>query len=74
MKTYTSTEIRKQFSAAYNAVRFGGEPVKISHHGDESVIMLRVADVYPEPSVEELCKLAATSGAFSADEMMVEYE
>lgn len=67
MKTYTSTEIRKKFSAAYNSVRYLGEPVKISHHGDESVVMLRVADVYPEPTVAELHKVAAYSGAFDEE-------
>lgn len=67
MKTYTSTEIRKKFSDAYNSVRYCGEPIKISHHGDESVIMLRVSDVYPEPTVSELYKVAAKTGAFDAE-------
>lgn len=75
MKTYTSTEMRKKFSDAYNLVRYGGEPVKISNHGDDSVVMLRVADVYPEPTTEELHKVAAKSGAFLDDsESEVSYE
>ena len=68
MKTYTSTEIRKKFSDAYNSVRYRGEPITISHHGDESVIMLRLADVYPEPTATELHKVAAASGAFAEAE------
>lgn len=67
MKTYTSTEIRKKFSDAYNSVRYCGEPIKISHHGDDSVIMLRVSDVYPEPSISELHKTASKSGAFTEE-------
>jgi len=67
MKTYTSTEIRKKFSDAYHSVRYCGEPIKISHHGDESVIMLRVSDVYSEPTVSELYKTASKSGAFAEE-------
>jgi len=67
MKTYTSTEIRKKFSDAYNSVRYCGEPIKISHHGDDSVIMMRVSDVYPEPTVSELYTVAANSGAFTEE-------
>ncbi len=67
MKTITSTEIRKKFSDAYNSVRYCGEPIKISHHGDESVVMLRISDVYPEPTVSELHKIASKSGAFSEE-------
>lgn len=75
MKTFTSTEMRKKFSDAYNLVRYGGESVKISNHGDESVVMLRVADVYPEPTITELHKVGAVSGAFSDEKVnTVSYE
>lgn len=75
MKTYTSTEVRKKFSEAYNYVRYGGEPVKISSHGDDSVVMIRLADVYPEPTALDLYKVSAISGAFSEEEINgVNYE
>jgi len=64
MKTYTATELRKKFHEAYNQVRFGGEAISITHHGDDSVIMIRKADLYPEPTTSELHRMAAISGAF----------
>jgi PHD/YefM family antitoxin component YafN of YafNO toxin-antitoxin module len=64
MKTYTATELRKKFHEAYNQVRFGGETILITHHGDDSVIMIRKADLYPEPTTSELHGMAAISGAF----------
>lgn len=72
MKTYTSTEIRKKFSDAYNSVRYSGEPIAISHHGDESVILMRKEDVYPEPTSDELYRVAATSGVFEDGEISYE--
>ena len=75
MKTYTATEVRKKFSEAYNRVRHGGEPVAISSHGDSSVVMIRLEDVYPEPPANELYTLAGQSGAFAEDELTgVDYE
>ncbi len=74
MKTYTSTEMRNKFSDAYNSVRYSGEPVAISHHGDASVIMLRASDVYPEPTINELHKVSILSGAFEDEDKSVSYE
>jgi len=64
MKIITASEMRTKFSEVYQSVRYQGEPVAISHHGDDSVIMLRRADLYPAPSPEELALVAAGSGAF----------
>ena len=65
MKSYTATELRKKFHEAYNQVRFGGEAITITHHGDDSVIMIRKADLYPEPTAAELFAAARHSGAFT---------
>ena len=64
IKSYSSTELRKKFSEAYNFVRYGGGAVTVTNHGDDSVVMMRKADVYPEPTAEELATLAEESGAF----------
>jgi prevent-host-death family protein len=73
--SYTATELRKKFHEAYNQVRFGGTPVTITHHGDDSVILIRKEDVYPEVSIDDLNRLAAQSAAFTevADDP-VDYE
>jgi len=74
-KSYTTTELRKKFHEAYNLVRFGGTPVTITHHGDDSVVMIRKEDVYPDVSIEEMGRLASSSGAFAeVIDDPVEYE
>ncbi len=73
MKSYTATELRKKFHEAYNQVRFGGEAITITHHGDDSVIMIRKADLYPEPTADELFTVARHSGVFTdTDDVMYE--
>ena len=64
MKTFTASEMRTKFKEAYNHVRFSGEPITITHHGDDSVVLVRKADIYPEPTTTDLSRMAAISGAF----------
>lgn len=68
MKSYSATELRKKFHEAYNQVRFGGTPITITNHGDNSVIMIRKADLYPDPTTAELYEVARRSGVFSDSE------
>ena len=41
VKSYSATELWKKFHEAYNQVRFGGTPITITNHGDDSVVMIR---------------------------------
>ena len=48
IKKVSSSDMRIRFSEIYNNVRYTGDPVIITNHNDESVVMMRVSDVYPE--------------------------
>ena len=64
IETYTATDARKKFSDIYNKVRYSGEPVIITNHGDDSVIMLRTKDVYTPPTTREMFLASIASNAF----------
>ncbi len=74
-KNITITNLRSNLSEVYNSVKYTGDPIYITNHGDTDVIMMRVSDVYPNPTDQELAMMAARSGSYAEyGTDQVEYE
>jgi prevent-host-death family protein len=64
MTKISATQFRENFSEFYNSVKFTGKPIVITNHGDGSIALVRVEDIYPEVSAAEISLMNTRSKAF----------